>query len=80
MLTSKINKYLKENTYKINLVPNKIYINNYEDIITINDNRISIQFQDFTLNINGSDFKVQKMIDKEALFNGHIESMEYIYK
>lgn len=80
MLTSKINNYLKEKSYKINLIPNKIYINNYEEINTINDNRISIRFQDFILNINGSNFKVLKMIDKEVLFNGLIESMEYHYK
>lgn len=80
MLVSKINNYLKESSYKINLVPNKIYINNYEEINTINDNRISIKFQDFILNINGSNFKVLKMIDKEVLFNGLIESMEYLYR
>lgn len=77
---SNLKKYIKNDLYNINLSSNNIYINNYEKINTINDNLISIKFKDFKLNINGKSFKVSKMVDKEILFNGYIESMEYIYK
>ncbi len=80
MLIPSIKNYLRNNNYNINLSSNSIYINNYEQINTINDNLISIQFKDFTLNINGLSFKIAKMVDNEVLFNGHIESMEYLYK
>ncbi len=80
MLMSNLKKYIKNDLYNINLSSNNIYINNYEKINTINDNLISIKFKDFKLNINGKSFKVSKMVDKEILFNGYIESMEYIYK
>ncbi|HAB67677.1 MAG TPA: hypothetical protein DCE23_09960 [Firmicutes bacterium] len=75
-----INSYINSKTYNINLTPNKIYINNYNDILEIKENIISIDFNDFFLNINGNDFKVVKMLNNEVLFNGKIESMEYIYK
>lgn len=77
---SNFRKYIKSDLYSINLSLNNIYINNYEKINTINDNLISIEFKDFKLNINGTSFKVSQMVDKEILFNGYIESMEYIYK
>lgn len=77
---SNFRKYIKNDLYSINLSLNNIYINNYEKINTINDNLISIEFKDFKLNINGTSFKVSQMVDKEILFNGYIESMEYIYK
>ena len=80
MLMSNVRKYIKNDLYSINLSLNNIYINNYEKINTINDNLISIEFKDFKLNINGTSFKVSQMVDKEILFNGYIESMEYIYK
>lgn len=80
MLMSNFRKYIKNDLYSINLSLNNIYINNYEKINTINDNLISIEFKDFKLNINGTSFKVSQMVDKEILFNGYIESMEYIYK
>lgn len=79
MLVSSLKKFIKNDSYSINLSLNSIYINNYESIDTINDNLISIRFKDFKLNINGASFKVAQMIDKEILFNGYIESMEYIY-
>lgn len=75
-----ISNYLKNNSYNINLSLDKIYINNYIELKAINENLISIKFEDFLLNINGQNFKVVKMVDKEILFNGHIESMEYLYK
>lgn len=80
MLKDRLDNYLKNNAYNINLSLNKIYINNYIELKAINNNLISIKFEDFLLNINGSDFKVAKMVDNEILFNGHIESMEYFYK
>ncbi len=80
MLKDKISNYLRDNSYNINLSLNKIYINNYVELKAINDNLISIKFDEFLLNINGRDFKVAKMVDNEILFNGHIESMEYLYK
>ncbi len=80
MLMPKIANYLRDNSYNINLSLDKIYINNYIELKTINENLISIKFEDFILNINGNNFKVAKMVDNEILFNGHIESMEYFYK
>lgn len=80
MLISNISNYLNSKSYNINLSRNKIYINNYSKVVTINDNLISIDFDEFTLNINGNQFKVIQMVDNEILFNGQIESMAYLYK
>lgn len=80
MLIPHLSNYLTNNSYNINLSSNKIYINNYNTLNTITETRISIVFDGFTLNINGQNFKICQMIDNEILFNGHIESMEYIYK
>ncbi len=80
MLIDELRNYLNPKSYNINLSNDNIYINNYHKLIQITDNYISIDFDTFILNINGSNFKINKMIDKEILFNGHIESMEYLYK
>lgn len=80
MLIDELRNYLNPKSYNINLSNDNIYINNYHKLTQITDNYISIDFDTFILNINGSNFKINKMIDKEILFNGHIESMEYLYK
>lgn len=79
MLIPNVKNYLKKDLYNINLTPNNIYINNYIKVNSITETLISIEFKEFTLNINGLDFKIAKILDNEILFNGQIESMEYIY-
>lgn len=80
MILQRITTYLNNQSYNINLSNNTIYINNYEKIEEINDNNLLINFEKFTLKIFGKDFKVSKMINKEILFNGTIERIEYNYK
>lgn len=80
MLLNNIRNYLNPKSYNINSSKNELYINNYQKLNIIKDNYISIIFNDFILNIKGQSLKINKMIDNEILFNGQIESMEYIYK
>lgn len=78
MILNNIRTYLNNKSYNINLSNNQLYINNYNKIDNINDKNISIIFEDFKLNIDGLNIKVIKMIDKEILFNGLIESIKII--
>jgi len=80
MLIKSIKPFLQDNSYNINLSTNQIYINNYKSLSTITDTNISLIFDTFTLNINGTNFKIIKMLDNEILFNGLIESINYQYK
>ncbi len=80
MILNRINTYLKNNSYNINLSNNTIYINNYLKIDTISETKLKIIFNNFTISIIGKDLKVLKMIDQEVLFNGTIEKIEYYYK
>ena len=78
MILNNIRNYLNNKSYNINISKNQLYINNYNKIDNINDKNISIIFEDFKLNIEGLNIKVIKMIDKEILFNGLIESIKII--
>lgn len=78
MILNNIRTYLNNNSYNINLSKNQLYINNYNKIDNITDKNISIIFNEFILKIEGINIKVIKMIDKEILFNGLIESIKII--
>ena len=78
MILNNIRKYLNNKSYNININKKQLYINNYNKIDNINDKNISIIFEDFKLYIEGLNIKVIKMIDKEILFNGLIESIKII--
>lgn len=76
MLLQSISTFLRNNSYNINISKNNLYINNYNKIDTISEKYISIYVEDIKLIIKGTNFKVIKMLDKEMLFNGQIESIE----
>ncbi len=78
MILNNIRNYLNNKSYNINISKNQLYINNYNKIDNINDKNISIIFEDFILKVEGINIKVNKMIDKEILFNGLIESIKII--
>lgn len=78
MLINNITNYLSNKSYNINISKNQLYINNYIKLDNLNDKNISILFEDFKLNIEGLNIKVIKMLDKEILFNGQIESIKII--
>ena len=79
MIIDNLKNIFINEAYSINLTNKKIYITNYEKLLSITDKQILLKFTNFNLNIKGLNFKIVKMLDKEILFNGHIESMEYIY-
>ena len=79
MLLQNISTYLRNNSYNINISKNNLYINNYTKLDNITDKYISIIVDNLQLSIKGNDFKVIKMLDKEILFNGQIESIKITY-
>lgn len=78
MLINNITNYLSNKSYNINISKNQLYINNYKKLDNINDKNITIIFEDFKLNIEGIELKIIKMLNKEILFNGQIESIKII--
>ncbi|MGN1371436.1 MAG: YabP/YqfC family sporulation protein [Candidatus Coprovivens sp.] len=78
MLLQNIQTFLRNNSYNINISKNNLYINNYNKIDNISENNISIIVDNKKIYIKGNNLKIIKMLDKEILFNGQIESIEII--
>ena len=78
MILNNLRIYLNNNSYNINLSKNQLYLNNYNKIDIINEKNISIMFDEFVFKAYGLNIKVIKMVDKEILFNGLIESIKII--
>lgn len=79
MLLQNISTYLRNNSYNINISKDNLYINNYTKIDNITSKNIIIIIDKQKLSIKGNNIKVIKMLDKEILFNGQIESIEITY-
>ncbi|MBQ7136724.1 MAG: YabP/YqfC family sporulation protein [Bacilli bacterium] len=72
-----IKKYLNDDEWRIHIYDQKINIVNYIDIITLEDNRISIKYQNGIIVIKGKKLSVNKMLDNEILITGIIDSVEF---
>jgi len=72
-----IRNYLNDNMFRINIYENKINIVNYIDIITLEDNRISIKYESGLFIIKGKNLTLNKLLDKEILITGKISSLEF---
>lgn len=69
--------YLNDNSWRINIYNGKINIVNYIDIITLENNRISIKYESGFIIIKGKNLSVNKMLDSEILITGNICSVEF---
>lgn len=72
-----INKALIDNKYYICLYPNHIYIYNYEEIITFNNELVILKIDYFNIVVKGLDLHISKMESKELLINGIIKGVNY---
>lgn len=75
MFLNRISNYLINNDYNINISSNQIYLNNYQKINYISDKLIIIEYQKFKLEINGQNFKIIKIEEKELLLHGEINKL-----
>lgn len=73
-----INNALKNNDYYIVFYSNKVYIYNYQEIISFNSAIILIRLtNNLRIKIKGKGLLIIKMVFKELLISGNIESANY---
>ena len=75
-MLNRLKDYINDDSFKINIYKNKINIVNYLDIITLEDNRISLKYQEGMIVIKGNNLSVNKLLDNEILITGEIKSVE----
>ena len=72
-----LRNYINDNDFRIHIYDKKINIVNYIDIVTLEDNRISIKYQKGLIVIKGTNLSVNKMLDREILITGNIKSVDF---
>lgn len=75
---NRINNFIKDNEFIINLFEDKIYIKNYQRLVTIENNYISLYTNKKKIIIKGKNMNLNKILDKELLIIGEFVSIEVI--
>lgn len=68
------------NKYNIFINENYIYIDNYIKVITLKDDFISIELDNFYLNVNLDGLFIKKLVDNEIIIYGILRSLSVEYK
>jgi len=71
-----ITNYIKDNDFKITIIKNKININNYLELLSMSEERVSLTSTIGRIIIKGSSLSVKKLLNKEILIVGNIMSIE----
>lgn len=74
----RINNFIKDNEFMINIYEDKIYIKNYIRIISIENNYISIYSSKKKIIIKGKNLTLKKILDYELLIVGDFNNIEVI--
>lgn len=73
---NRFTNYITDNTFKINIVNNSVNIDNYTDIISVENNRISLYNKDKIVVIKGKNLELKKILDNELYITGNIKSID----
>jgi len=71
-----LRSFINDNEWRINIYDGKINIVNYDDVISLEDNRISIKYKKGMIIIKGDNLSVNKLLDNEILITGNIKNLE----
>ena len=76
-MIKKIKNYLVDDKFTINIIDDKINIVNYTDIISIENERISVSNNDKIIVIKGKNLTLNKLLEKEILITGIIKLISW---
>ena len=75
-MIEKIVNYIKDSKFKIIYVNNSVDIVNYDKILEVKDDAVTLSKEDKLLFIRGKNLKVNKLMDQEILITGVILKIE----
>jgi len=73
---NKITNYFKNEDYSLCIKENKIYIDNYESLIDIDESNLSVLVKGKKIKIYGKNLIINKLVEKELLISGIIERVD----
>lgn len=68
--------YIKENEFKMTIYKDGINVCNYNEIITLESDKIILKYDDSLITIRGDNLSVSKLLNREILIKGIIKKIE----
>lgn len=75
-MIKKIVNYIKDNNFKINYINNCVNVVNFDKILEVTSDVVTIIKENKIILIKGNDLKLSKLLDNEILISGIINKIE----
>ena len=75
-----LRNFLDPIDFHIDIYDKKIHITNYEKILTLGSNKIIIKAKSRKIKLEGRDFSLKKLADRELLILGSLNNLEIKYE
>ena len=72
--------FLYDKDYFINIFENYIHVFNFRELKSLSSKKIILKLDTFTLDIEGNDLFIIKMLPNEVLIKGTISKVGFIYE
>lgn len=72
----KIVDYIKEEEFRMTVFQDRIHLMNYSEVLSLEENRISVQYPSGRIVIKGENLMVNRLLDKEILITGKVIEIE----
>ncbi len=72
---SSIKDFINDKKFSIHILDNCININNYQDIVTLEENRITISSTCKMVIIKGNHLSITKLLDNEIVITGEYKEV-----
>lgn len=72
--------FLYDKDYFINIFENYIHVFNFRELKSLSSKKIILKLDTFTLDIEGNDLFITKMLPNEVLIKGNISKVGFIYE
>lgn len=76
---NKLREYIKDDEFRLTIFENRIYAINYQEILSLEEERISIHTKNSRIIIKGHNLTLNKLLDKEILIAGEVSNIEVSY-
>lgn len=76
MMINKIINYIKDENFKIIYANNSVDVMNYDTLLEVKNDVVTLTKEDKLLFIRGKDLKLDKLLDNEIIITGLILTIE----
>ena len=73
----KLKNFIMDNEFRMTFFENRIHVINYQELISLSDDKIRIKTTNLTITFTGTQLVLSKLLDQEIMIEGTLTKVEF---